>query len=185
MVRLTWITTDSPVVGLVSVTLPVYVPIASPAGFAVMPTLRGACVVTVPDAGFTFSHLPPPFVWTLAENWKDPVPALDTRTCWVNDAVGLLGNVNETEFRSMFSFGAVAGATCTVTAMLVAVGTPRAVVTVMVAWCGPGVRLAGSTRMCTNWGVRPAGAPMLSQSAPLLLVTVKARPATALVTVSF
>jgi len=66
--------TDWLVVELVIVAVPVYVPVARPAGFAVNATTPGALGVALPDCGAALSQLAPLAVVTATENASDPVP---------------------------------------------------------------------------------------------------------------
>ena len=77
-----------PVVELAMVTDPVYVPAASPLGFAITGTGFGVCGVAVPDTAPTLSQLPPLAVCAVAENASGPVPEFDTRTTFVPIVVG-------------------------------------------------------------------------------------------------
>src|SRR5579862_9226347 len=123
----------SPVVELLTVTVPLYVPDANPFGLAVTAVRPCACGVADPVLGLTLSQ-DPAAVCACTENKSVPVPALNTPTDWVNEVVGLIGNVKDKPVWSSDRWGVLPGATCSVTVIGVLTGLPNVEVTVMVAW---------------------------------------------------
>jgi hypothetical protein len=116
-----------------TVTTPVYVPAASPAGLAVTVTVTGAAAVACPEGGDTVSHLPPLGAATVAVATKFtvPPPVFDTVRFWLCAGVAR-ANENEKLFLSSASDAGAAAVTVNVTLTVLVAGFALGVAIVMV-----------------------------------------------------